>query len=95
MSKWRKKPVVVDAHRLGDDWGDDSMQIWEGVNQNEIILYMDTLDPHAMIETREGKMRADLGDWIIKEPNPTADRKFYPCKPDIFEKTYEPEEPIT
>jgi hypothetical protein len=34
-------------------------------------------------------MKAMPYDWIIKEPFPTDDRCFYPCKPDIFEKTYE------
>jgi hypothetical protein len=29
------------------------------------------------------------GDWVIKEPFPTDDRRFYPCKPEIFEQTYE------
>jgi hypothetical protein len=43
-----------------------------------------------LIETKEGIMKAFPGDWIIKEPFPTGDRDFYPCKPDIFEKTYEP-----
>lgn len=42
------------------------------------------------IETSEGTMKANYGDWIIKEPFPTSDRKFYPCKPDIFRKTYTP-----
>lgn len=32
-------------------------------------------------------MKTDIGDYIIKEPFPTLDRKFYPCKPNIFEKT--------
>jgi len=41
------------------------------------------------IDTLEGIMRADYGDYIIKEPFPTDDRNFYPCKSDIFEKTYE------
>jgi hypothetical protein len=34
-------------------------------------------------------MHARFGDWIIKEPFPTRDRQFYPCKPDIFDATYE------
>ena len=34
-------------------------------------------------------MKADIGDYVIKEPFSTDDRKFYPCKPDIFEKTYD------
>lgn len=42
-----------------------------------------------LIETKEGTMKAFKGDWIIKEPFPTGDRDFYPCKPDIFQKTYE------
>ena len=33
-------------------------------------------------------MLASNGDWIIREPFPTDDRKFYPSKPDIFEATY-------
>jgi len=37
------------------------------------------------IKTLEGGRRASLGDWIIKGVN----GEFYPCKPDIFEKTYE------
>lgn len=40
------------------------------------------------IETLEGVMTATEGDWIIKGVN----GEFYPCKPDIFEKTYEPVE---
>jgi hypothetical protein len=42
------------------------------------------------IETQEGVMIASPGDWIIREPFPTDDRQFYPCKPDIFDATYEP-----
>ncbi len=38
------------------------------------------------IDTREGCMIADLKDWIIKG----VKGEFYPCKPDIFEMTYEP-----
>ena len=42
-----------------------------------------------IIPTLEGDMVAEKGDYIIKEPFPTNDRQFYPCKPDIFEQTYE------
>ena len=38
------------------------------------------------IDTLEGRMRADPGDWIIQG----VKGEFYPCKPDIFEATYEP-----
>lgn len=40
------------------------------------------------IPTLEGNMKASPGDWIIRGVN----GEFYPCKPDIFEKTYEPAE---
>jgi hypothetical protein len=39
------------------------------------------------LDTLEGTMRADVGDWVIKG----VKGEFYPCKPDIFEATYEPE----
>ena len=42
-------------------------------------------DQEMYIETLEGTMRADPGDWIITGVN----GEQYPCKPDIFEKTYE------
>ncbi len=41
------------------------------------------------IETKEGVMKAFSWDYVIKEPFPTGDRDFYPCKSDIFEKRYE------
>lgn len=41
---------------------------------------------YILIRTLEGTMTANPGDWIIKGVN----GEFYPCKPDIFEKTYEP-----
>ena len=49
------------------------------------IDYKDSDDPKLKIETLEGVMNASLGDWIIKGVN----GEYYPCKPDIFEKTYE------
>ncbi len=87
---FRKKPVVIEAHRLGDDGWPDS--IWDGVNHNQIILHLDRtgypprVTGHADIVTLEGTMRAEVGDWIIKG----VKGEFYPCKPDIFAATYEP-----
>lgn len=78
--KFRKKPVVVEA-----------MQ-WNGNNEIEVALFMDkTFRKHPrnayqlQIQTLEGLMTVNVGDWIIKGVN----GEFYPCKPDIFEKTYE------
>ena len=50
-----------------------------------VIEAYQTMEPMD-IETLEGKMHADPGDWIITGVN----GEQYPCKPDIFEKTYEP-----
>jgi hypothetical protein len=90
--KFRKKPVVIEAHRIGDDgWPDE---IWEGVNRNEIILHLEqsytgpnkNLIGHVDIKTLEGTMRGEVGDYIIRG----VKGEFYPCKPDVFAATYEP-----
>lgn len=78
--QYRKKPVVISAMR------------WTGRNFAGIEKWARgfravTLDVDSIkIETLEGVMRADLGDWIIMG----VKGEVYPCKPDIFEATYEP-----
>lgn len=89
MSRFRKKPVVIEAHRIGAAGWPDS--IWEGVMSNKIILRLGytghpkQITGHVEIHTLEGVMRGDVGDWIIRGVN----GEFYPCKDDIFQKTYE------
>ena len=48
--------------------------------------------PVLKIPTKEGEMECSIGDFLIKEPFASDDRRIYPCKPDIFEKTYDPVE---
>ena len=90
MGSYRKKPVVIEAHSIGDDGWPDS--IWQGVNENKIILHLDRIGHtkqvigHVEIHTLEGVMRGEVGDWIIRGVN----GEFYPCKPEVFDKTYEP-----
>lgn len=82
MAKFRKKPVVIEAYcynQVDDNYRPDWFQ--DRVSRNEIITYPD----YAVIKTLEGFMRADLGDWVIKG----VKGEVYPCKPDIFEATYE------
>lgn len=73
---------------------------WTGDNIQEIKCFMYPIEPMYLahyknsneiigIMTNEGMMVANINDWIIKEPFETENIKFYPCKPDIFEKTYE------
>lgn len=54
-------------------------------NQDLRVDYKDPENPVIKIETLEGVMKASVGDYIIKGVN----GEFYPCKPDIFNKTYE------
>ena len=94
MAKYKKKPVVIEAY-----------QYIQGVNELNILAFIKSgdynnleclpknyLDPNIkkstvpiQIHTLEGTMIASNLDYIIKG----VDGEFYPCKPDIFEKTYE------
>jgi hypothetical protein len=83
IEKFRKKPVVVEAHRLTINNINKIAEWCRGsVKGIKLPIEEQVID----IETLEGTMRADVGDWIIKGVN----GEFYPCKPDIFEKSYEP-----
>lgn len=86
MGKYRKKPVVIEAVQ------------WTGENYTEICQFTGmtlgrtrvTYSPYGIsdqliIPTLEGEHRASIGDFIIKG----VKGEFYPCKPDIFEATYE------
>lgn len=89
MAQYRKKPVVIDAIQ------------WNGKNFDEISNFIgewhghkkahEDAEEHSLktgelyIHTLEGVMTASSGDWIIKG----VKGEFYPCKPDIFEATYE------
>lgn len=58
--------------------------LW-GMNEQGCGIWIRPSDGRLMIRTLEGDMAVDLGDWVIRGVN----GEFYPCKPDIFEKTYE------
>ncbi len=86
--RYRKKPVVIDAVQLCK-----GMRIpwwlYEAMNTSQVLaggLNNITRDqPWASINTLEGTMRAEAGDWIIRG----VQGEIYPCKPDIFAATYE------
>ena len=78
VKKYRTKPCEIEAIRwTGDnliellDWGQGDI-LWNDIDD----LFVDTL---------EGRLKADIGDYIIKGLR----GEFYPCKPDVFEKKYE------
>ena len=96
IKKYRKRPVVIEAIQFDGsnfkeifDWvgqwqpEDDGQGMWQADDGKGHLLNA------LIVDTAEGEMRADPNDWIIREPFPTGDREFYPCKPDIFEATYE------
>ena len=78
MAEYRKKPIIVDAVQFS------------GFNFDEIESFVggaygkNALGEHV-IATLEGAMKISFNDWIIKG----IKGEFYPCKPDIFEETYE------
>jgi hypothetical protein len=83
-NKYRKKPVVIEARQINMLDYDEACEIigWCGGRP----VTDETDDEHvAAIATLEGTMFADDGDWIIRG----VQGEFYPCKPDIFDATYE------
>jgi len=80
--KFRKKSVVIEAVQITDATFDQPHP-----NPEHIVgVLYDPTERCAFIDTLEGRMRADLGDWIIRG----VKGELYPCKPDIFALTYEP-----
>jgi hypothetical protein len=80
--KYRKKPVVIEAIQwTGSHESAQEINDW---NNKQFWTIKD--DRRMMIPTLEGTMAANPGDYIIKGVN----GEFYPCKPDVFRKTYDP-----
>lgn len=83
--KYRKKPVVVEAMQFKDDSSDTIISLQEFMQSDLRVSYANPEDPVIKIETLEGVMDASISDFIIKGVN----GEFYPCKEDVFKKTYE------
>jgi len=83
IRKFRKKPIIIEAVKFTNE---NKAQVFNFVtcNKQADFLYG---NPILKIQTLEGITVAELGDWIIKG----IKGEFYPCKPDIFEETYEEE----
>jgi len=76
--RYRKLPVEIEAVKWAGDNADEVARL-QGISRVE---YGNGL---LVVHTLEGDMRADLGDYIIRG----VKGELYPCKPDIFEATYE------
>jgi hypothetical protein len=87
VAKYRKKPVVIEAIQFNGL--DDYLKICKWIDESENTLSPSELvefrTPIMLVNTLEGTMAANPGDYIIKG----LYGEFYPCKPDIFEKSYE------
>ena len=79
--KFRKKPVVIEAMQYTMQ-SCHELHEWAGLGPHEPS---DACRNGLLIPTLEGEAQAQLGDWIIKG----VQGEFYPCKPDIFDATYE------
>ena len=89
MTTYRKKPVVIEAYQFNNrvtntppTWMRDAVTL----DQITIIFTGSPNPSHMDIETLEGTMRANIGDWIIKG----LKGELYPCRDDIFQLTYDP-----
>lgn len=87
VKSYRKKPVVIDAIQLTSENLMDCIGfIYPDVSAvDHPTLIIIRKRKYLYIDTLEGDMRADFGDYIIKG----VQGEFYPCKPDIFKLTYE------
>lgn len=92
MPKFRKKPVEIEAMQLT---ADSYIAVVDWLNRHAAaangILYKEKASEASsfiIIHTLEGDHKAQIGDWVIKG----IKGEFYPCKPDIFEATYELQE---
>lgn len=86
MAKYRKKPVVIEAFQWNIKgnfvkWASLPGWFTKAYERGDILPLTDGVE----IKTLEGQLKANVGDWIIQG----VKGEIYPCKPDIFEQTYE------
>jgi hypothetical protein len=91
MARYRKKPVQIDAVQNTGEWKPiidwlDELGAGRVPFGHRPAITRNPDDGTLNIETLEGTMRADVGDYVICG----VQGEFYPCKPDIFEQTYDP-----
>lgn len=92
MAQFRKKPVVIEAVQNNGMWSTVRNWFIEITGPDRLIMPVGSFPPITLnedgslsIHTLEGTMKADVGDWVIRG----GKGEYYPCKPDIFEATYE------
>lgn len=83
MAYYRKKPVIIEAFRYGFD---QAPEWWLQTRMNQAY----TVNEDTFIVTLEGDMKVEVGDWVIKG----IAGELYPCKNEIFLKTYDKAEQV-
>ena len=93
MSRWRKKPVVIDAWQFMPAGQCEELPAWidrrwfnDSVDAKADVTTGHRGTPYMLIPTPGGALRADLTDWIIRG----VKGDVYPCKADVFAASYEP-----
>ena len=82
MAKYRKKPAVIEAEQY-TEYG----KLVKGMCNSISCYTAGNTEPHVHTIHDGQIVNLEVGDYVIPEPD---GEHFYPCKPDIFEKTYEP-----
>lgn len=85
IQKFRKKPVVIEAEQFVVYKPTECPTFIDIQGVKFPVYKNDRNEPYIIVPTLEGQHIASNLDWIIKGVN----GELYPCKPDIFEKTYE------
>lgn len=91
--KFRKKPLVVEAFQMtaerhvnNVDWPEWLHAAWQISAPNCNALYRQREgDDSLQLQTLEGQVKITVNDWLIRGVH----GELYPCKPDVFEATYE------
>ena len=85
MAQYRKKPVVIEAYQFDNRITNQPPRWLLDAVDNGIVTVQEKPYLSITVKTLEGDMKAQEGDWIIRG----VKGELYPCKPDIFEATYE------
>lgn len=98
MAKYRKKPIIIEASQWyppEDSRHNPAHKVGCKVGMADIgtitVMTPDVVNKFYSMKTVSGWVKLEPGDWIIIGP-PTEkhSRDWYPCKPDVFEATYDP-----